>query len=581
MQLFLDGAGVLLEHWRSLLFLTVAALGYGGLGVSLLPGVGKAREWIAFPLSLGTGVSLLALLTYILFLGSLVWRQVLEAGAYAILLAGIILFAWRLRRREARMSIGWGLPVFVLLITVRLAFVSKLTLPPYSDSPTHYLIVLNMLQPASRPAAFYSFADLFQRYYHFGVHAVTAWTQLASGENSPLMLAIVGQFLLTILPFSIFALAGVLAENSLPSARRTAAWAAALICAFGWWMPAFGANWGKYPSLAGLALLPVPLGYLYAFREGAGKWTRIMLTAFLLAGTVLMHTRTCLLLGLAVVGLFCARLAVRKFSKAPLLAAGIAILLTAAWIYWGWLHPDLAGYYFRNWPLLVLVLILLPSAFGSYPEAALSCLLGLAGIALLSSLHTPSFLAGRSTDLLDRPFTQIVLTLPLALLGGLGVAGLTFQLRARKWLRLAPAILVSLLIIVQMPRTETFFPDPCCSYVTRDDVRAFEWLKSQAPPGSLVVIAGIPTSTRLLETDAGMWVYAMSGLDTAKRSFNSSLTDPAFIRSICVDRKEVYLYAGGGPMSFELQDMLVVSRDYGVVYSSSETHLLWVRACPG
>ncbi|MHC4481537.1 MAG: hypothetical protein ACYS1C_11295, partial [Planctomycetota bacterium] len=259
MQLLLDGGGVLLEYWRSLLFLIVAVFGFGSLGVSLFPGAARDRRWLAFPLSLGTGVILLTLLSYVLFLASLVRRDVLEFGAYAILLAGGALFVWGLRRREAWASAGWGLLILPVLLMVRLAFVSRLVLPPYSDSPTHFLAILNLLEPSARPDALYAFESVLQHYYHFGVHCLTAWVALMSGRTSPLLLAVVGQFFLAILPFSVFALAGLLAENTLSGSARSAAWGAGLLSAFGWWMPAFGVNWGKYPTIAGLAVLPIPL----------------------------------------------------------------------------------------------------------------------------------------------------------------------------------------------------------------------------------------------------------------------------------------------------------------------------------
>ena len=580
MQLLMDGGSVLLEYWRSLLPLLVAVLGFGSFGCSLLPGVTRDRRWLSFPLSLGTGVLLLTLSSFILFLVNLVWRSILELGAYAILLTGAALLLLNLRRRETRLAIGLGLPLFILLLTLRLAFVSKLALPPYNDSPVHYLVVLNLLDPASRPDAFYSFGNLLQQYYHFGVHSLTAWLALVSHENSPLLLAVLGQFFLSIFPFSVFALAGILAENGLQDTRKSAAWAAALVAAFGSWMPAYAANWGKYPTLASLAVLPVTLVYLFAGKAMARNRAILILTALLVAGTFLLHSRTILLIALAMIGYFSTAFASRRLSNVPIISAGVGILLTASLIYGAWLHPNLAGYYTSNWPLLVFLAILVPFACAAYPVQTLATLLVFAGMGLPPSVQVPFSQSNPPVVLLDRAFVQIALVLPIAMLAGFGIAGIGRRLAPQRRLRSLPIILLGLLIMVQMPPIKAFYPDDCCSYVTDDDLRALEWLKLHVPPQGLVVIAGIPSKHRMLETDAGVWVYPMTGADTAKRSFNSSLSDPAFLNSVCQGRLDVYIYAGRRALSFELPQGPAIFQDYAVVFSSGETRVLLVKACP-
>ncbi len=579
MRLFLDGGGILFEHWRSLSILLGATLGFGAWGTTLFPGVTQDRKWIVFPLSLGTGAILVTALSFILFLASLVRREVLEPGAYGILLIGGLLLVLALRRREAWIAASWGLPILLLLLVVRLAFASGLLLPPYSDSPTHYLVVSNLLEPSSRPDAPYSFQGIFQHYYHFGFHCLTAWLALVSGERSPLLLAVVGQVFLTILPFSAFALAGILAENGSPSSRIFAAWGAGLIAAFGFWMPAFGVNWGKYPTVAALAVLPIPLAYLWAAKGTRPKGLYWTATALLCAGVIVLQSRTSLLMILAVLSYALDRLLHPWFSSRKIAPIAIEGALVAALMYWAWFRPDLAGFYLSNWPLLVAVAVLLPSAYSAYPETTLTVLLTLVGMAGLSLVEAAPFLHDRTFQLLDPPFVQMGLYLPLALLGGLGNAGLGVQLSTARKLSALPAVLLCLLILVGIPSIRTFYPDRCCNYVGPDDVRAFQWLRQNASSEALVVTAGLRTSTRILEQDAGVWVYAITGLPTTKRSFNSSLYDPAFLGSVCQGRHEVYVYFGGRSMSFELSDILEDPKDYEIVFSSGNTVLARVTAC--
>jgi hypothetical protein len=129
-------------------------------------------------------------------------------------------------------------------------------------------------------------------------------------------------------------------------------------------------------------------------------------------------------------------------------------------------------------------------------------------------------------------------------------------------------------------KIRAYYPDSCCAYASRDDVWALEWLQLKASSQARgVVIAGLQTGTHLVETDAGAWVYAMTRLDTAKRSHNSTLYDPNFIQGVCRGGREAYLYAGGGAMSFEVPPLPAIVADYGVAYSSGATSILFVRAC--
>jgi hypothetical protein len=285
------------------------------------------------------------------------------------------------------------------------------------------------------------------------------------------------------------------------------------------------------------------------------------------------------LLALALVAYYLARLMQRGLSGTPSALIALEIAFLAGLMYWGWLRPDLAGFYTSNWPLLIAIAVLLRSAYSGYPVQTLAALLTLAGIAGLSLLEATPLLQDRTFQLLDRPFVQMGLFLPLAVLGGLGAAGLGAQLSGRRILSAVPAVLLSLLVLVEIPSIRTFYPDQCCAYVSQDDVRAFEWLKRNAPSEALIVTAGLQTSTRILEQDAGIWVYPMTGLPTTKRSYNSTLYDSAFLGTICQGRKEVYLYLGGGPMSFQVSDILGDAGDYDVVFSSGNTAIARVKVC--
>ncbi|MEJ5224162.1 MAG: hypothetical protein WHV44_06865 [Anaerolineales bacterium] len=73
----------------------------------------------------------------------------------------------------------------------------------------------------------------------------------------------------------------------------------ALLAAWGWSMPAYALNWGKYPLLAGLVLLPVTLAAGYAARTNRRWWLVFGLLTVL---TTLCHTRLLVVLGLSLPG---------------------------------------------------------------------------------------------------------------------------------------------------------------------------------------------------------------------------------------------------------------------------------------
>ncbi|MFN2119260.1 MAG: hypothetical protein ACK2T0_02580, partial [Anaerolineales bacterium] len=375
-------------------------------------------------------------------------------------------------------------------------------------------------------------------------------------------------------------LVGVLADQAPLTARHLAAWSAGLIAALGWWMPAYAANWGKYPLIAGLAVLPIPLAYLYSARRTRPHHLYLIAGTLLALGTVLLHSRLGIVIGLVMIAFWIARLVSRRLpsTQAWRIVAGIPLCGGAAYL--GWLRLDLAGFYTSNWPLLVTLALLLPWDFVSHFQQTLTTLLTLCGMGLLAGLQLPSLLTDISVQWLDRPFVQMGLYLPLAVVGALGVAGFGWKLSGARWAAAVPVIGLSVLILLRTPFVHPLYPDGCCSYVTQDDLRAYEWLSGNVPSDSLVVIAGLRTSTRIIETDAGTWVYAMTGLDTAKRPFDSTLDDLGFLKSISQGRDHVYLYLGGRDMSFKHPNKAALAHAYEVELSSGSTEIVRLKPCP-
>jgi|GEM_PF-5752935 len=85
---------------------------------------------------------LVIVLTFVLFLLTLLWRDVLFMSPCLILLVGFILLAWSFHHLDTWKLMGMGIIILILAILLRLSFVIRLILPHYCDSPTHYLYQL-------------------------------------------------------------------------------------------------------------------------------------------------------------------------------------------------------------------------------------------------------------------------------------------------------------------------------------------------------------------------------------------------------------------------------------------------------
>ena len=348
-------------------------------------------------------------------------------------------------------------------------------------------------------------------------------------------------------------------------------------------MPAFGVNWGKYPALAGLAVLPIPLAFC-AFstcKKTRRKLLFYLAAGILITGLVVLHTRAVIVIGLALAAYFLSRFLIGRLTDAPLLQIALGVVLVAGLIFWVWMRPYLTGLYSNHWLMMILILVLIPSAWLKYPVPTLWFLLFLTGIAILSLTPAPSFLRGYTFELLDRQYVQLSLYFPLAVLGGLGF-GLKPQFAGRKWIKGVLVGLISFLIILQLMPTHPFYPDRCCNYVSQDDMLAFTWLAENIPTDGLILIAGLPTTNRIIEIDSGAWVYAVTGIHSRARSFNTNFNDMAVIQELCLDQEEVYIFLGGESMSFPSLRNTSNREVFSPAFSSGKIEVIQLMTClPG
>jgi hypothetical protein len=190
-------------------------------------------------------------------------------------------------------------------------------------------------------------------------------------------------------------------------------------------------NWGKYPVLLGLVSMIFVFDLVYLLCRNDSSNNRKMVILILCAAvfaSVFIHSRTLVIYILMLIAM--AITSGWSRLKDPYRLMGFILLsgLLTFFSFFIYKSPTLAGLfsrYFKNdsW---ILGLILLLTVFSSfrYPRQTFFLILWfvLCEFTLLIPINLP-FLLGTQT-LLDRPFLQMFIYVPLTALGGLGFAAL-------------------------------------------------------------------------------------------------------------------------------------------------------------
>jgi hypothetical protein len=160
--------------------------------------------------------------------------------------------------------------------------------------------------------------------------------------------------------------------------------------------------------------------------------------------------------------------------------------------------------------------------------------------------------------LLDRPFVEMLLWIPLSLLGASGIAGL-IEWTQPGWHRFgqAAATLILLAVVAHAFVGYCFHPSPCCSIAAADDLVALEWLKENLSTGGRVAVASTqlrvaPVTYAPLEApvDAGAWVQPLTGISTIALPSGIDFGDEGMLTSICASGV-TYVYVGDALGSFD------------------------------
>lgn len=601
----LDGLRVVGTHWQllSVLLLIVA------LGQFLLYGVLKAsfgnklsaEEYYSLSLS-GWIVpaSLISLLWY--FCGILVnstW-----AALIAIVVTAVFAPVWFVRTRHIKPAFSKATIISLFLLTLlfiilRLAFVSKAVFPLYFDSAQHYLHIKRLLANLELANGWAAVPWSFPTYYHLGFHFLSAFiTSLTHAQITDVML-VLGQVILALMPFSVF----LIIRHETRS--NSAGMFAVLVAAFGWYMPAHAVDWGKYPALASMALFPFILSLAYLVMKNRNilssrqYWS---MNAVLLVGIVVsifLHSRSLILFGIVALAVITVYLW-QKISVLPqllVLAVFLAgVVLEIAFIQTKGILGPLFDPYASSKGLLITLAVLFLSIFAyrPYPRLVLFCI---ASIGLfLASLFIPlrDLIPGyANTTLLDRPFVEMILYLPLTMLGGFGLAGLQEKLRSQtlelRQIQIsagtAIAALFCALVIINALFTYDPYPSGCCNIASTDDVAAIEWMDQNLPLDARVLTAS--TDLNVLPTDAfqgsangdaGAWINPITDRTSVPMSYFTDFSQRSTLDTLC-QLQVGYVYVGATGWTFDDSGMPVQTDGYRILLALPNAKVYQVTGC--
>ena len=547
MNLLLDGLTVLIAQFSGIFLFLVSAFGIGyGIREFLTAG-NELPRWVRLVESILLGTLLLGCYSLALVILEQLWTPIFFIGSSLVPIASaipLILTARnkgikRLSAPDAAMG-GIYICSFVLFLLTRLAFLKSILLPLDTDSPNHYKIVQGFLTPRVGNITLHSLVKSAAHFYHVGFHSLAAVFAVIAHTDPATSIAVLGQILISLSPFSLLWLIYAITHNG------RAAWVTGLFAGLVWQMPYFAVNWGKYPAIAGLSLAPAVLGFWVVYgREVRKHWPHILILTLLTITLGLLHTRLFICLALAG-GIY---FIVQRFFRGHIFSlwekAFLWLLGLAAFIPF---QESLISYYSINqWIGIVTIALFMFFAFQTFPHLSMGLTLFLFGVWAASQISIRRHLV-----LLDQPFIDTMLFIPISVFIGIGFAGISEKLASKDLLQPLLAIAIGGVVLTGIYASRTFYPDACCNYVKPADMSAINWIRTNTSQKAVVMAAGFRSGNYMIGTDAGMWVSELTGRNTNQLIFNFNWSSTTAIGKVCKPRyPEVYIYKGGMANSFD------------------------------
>lgn len=440
--------------------------------------------------------------------------------------------AW-LFRQPSLASLWPNLAIFAVILLAamgRLLFARGLEMPLWDDSVQHTVMVQRILESGGLFRSWEPYAPYESLSTHFGFHANVAVWAWFMRLGAPQAMIWAGQILNLLAVVTLFPLAY----------RIKGTWAGLvtlLVAGILILFPAYYTNWGRYPQMAGQAILPVAAWWFWMMweNEKARRVGVIVVGAALILGMCLSYYRmffhylafilALLTLNpkqiipvfrrgnwLAIVGMaMCTILfAIPWFGNiaagASVVEENMAALPTPKLGFW----PQFEAMTIK-WPAPKAVVIFLGTLAGVW----------LGGGAALPALWTWILTALPILQLTSLPGVQIIqvftietsLYITQALIWGV-VAGFVIEAISapNRWLS---ALLAALVVVTAAYRLPSLIAlaDRGYDLSTRPDMRAAEWVRTSLPGDAFFLINGIIYTDKVsvVGGDGGWWLPILTG----------------------------------------------------------------------
>ena len=476
-----------------------------------------------------------------------------------------------------------------------MAFLTDIFVPPYFDSAEHYRIIKGLVTAMGSSALLKTIPSLTPNYYHLGFHLLASFLTFSLHANPIDTILVLGQVILAAIPIPLFFLIRHGTKNDI------AAFFGILLAGFGWYMPGFAVNWGKYPALAGLLALEIVLSIAYFTSSKEASRNRLLWIGFLILAifvSTLFHTRTLIVIAISFASWFLAgklqswigkiRLVSLVIFLGGILALGILI----------WKNPllklTLEPYLADGIWVTLAVGILSPFAIAKFPRAAYFNILFIFSVFVTLFISVGNWLPGfENQTLLDRPFVEMILYLPLSILGALGLAGLLQTLkdisalpkRVRLYARILTTVVVLCFASLIPISNYNFYSSDCCNFVKYEDTVALDWMETHLPPDAHILIPStqlnvLPSgpSDSLTGTDAGIWIPALTGKNATPAPFDLDFHAPDTLKQLC--QQDInYVYVGGTDQSFNGSQLQTKGDWYEAVFYLSNVQVYQIIGC--
>lgn len=440
--------------------------------------------------------------------------------------------------------------LFLWALAVRLLQIRDILVPPWVDGLAHIQMAQSILDAGRMPGGLL---------YHVGFHAQAALLHNLTGLPIPRLMVLFGQLISALNGPALYVLVKSMYASDMPESdaqgRRVGFTAALALTVFPS-LPSYLINWGRYPFLLGLALLPFTLAAtVAALRQPPGRAAlgRYALAAMLLGGQLLSHYGTLSFwLSFTLVFLAIERPAwTRRVRPGQAVLAGLGLLalaLLAGYLRFG---DNLAGKlstavaesrqvseeldYNSIWQINLRaggVWLVLAGAGGAL----------WAGLRARKTLFLAAgwFLAQAALIALQSPWLgyalasfanlMLALPLPLAILAGSLLAGLLpdpegnaqekskgngpTMIQAIRWNRLwGAAALIALAAAGGLSQTGILNPTTLL-YSPADD-QAAGWIRANLPPDARFLVNSRAWSgAKIVPADGGGWITIMTGRES-------------------------------------------------------------------